>query len=372
MRFGRCVTLMGVFAVGWLIPDLVQSASTPEFLSLEVSTAMDAQEFPVSVLKADGSLYVIWHDTRPGSRDIYGQCYDSEGTALWDPDGRPLVVLPGDQGWVDVVDDEQDGFVVVWGDSRGGGRDLYAQRFDALSSPQWQPGGTPVCVWLGAKEDHRAVGDGQGGVYVVWEDWRSDGLDIYGQHVAGSGSADWGESGIAICDSPGHQYDPYIASSGGDLFVAWWAVMGASWKAYAQRIGPDGRRLWGPDGVRVTTVESNQAAPVIVPDDKGGAYVVWADSRNDDGTFSNLDVYAQHILPDGVREWSSSGKPVCDVPGTQQQVAVVRDGAGGFYAVWTDSRDVYDDIYAARVLCDGSMPWGSNGVAVCVADNRQR
>ncbi len=365
--------VVGAWAASVLICGLADAATAAEFKSLAVCVADGAQEFPTPVLKEDGSLYVLWHDTRQRTRDVYGQYYDPQGQELWDPNGRPLIVLDGEQGWVAAVDDGDDGFVLVWGDNRTGNRNLYIQRFDSRGEARWQPSGQVVCTLEGPKDDLKIALDGAGGFYVVWEDWRDDDLDVLGQHVSAAGDRLWHEQALPICDADGHQYDPVIASGGdGYLVAAWWDVKGPDWRVFAQRVAPDGERLWDVGGLRMCQVEANQSAPVLVSDDAGGAYVMWSDSRRDDGTFSNLDIFGQHVLADGTLAWGESGRAICDAPGTQHQPTAVANGHGGVYVAWTDSRDVYDDIYAQWIGSDGSTKWSADGRPICLGDCRQR
>ena len=45
---------------------------------------------------------------------------------------------------------------------------------------------------------------------------------------------------------------------------------------------------------------------------------------------------------------------VCDAPGKEQEVSMIRDGKGGTVVVWQDDRDVFPDIYAQRIGADGT------------------
>src|SRR5262245_41829553 len=59
--------------------------------------------------------------------------------------------------------------------------------------------------------------------------------------------------------------------------------------------------------------------------------------------------------------------PVCAVVGASVfDTRVISDGAGGFYAVWTDTRNSATgyDIYAQRIGANGRQLWTLNGVEV--------
>ena len=78
------------------------------------------------------------------------------------------------------------------------------------------------------------------------------------------------------------RYMPWLEEDGnGGHFVAWAqvdfrGVYGAD--IYAQLIDAEGKPLWPSTGVLVCNAESYQAAPQILNDGKGGAFIVWGRS----------------------------------------------------------------------------------------------
>ncbi|MDA1190484.1 MAG: hypothetical protein O3A46_02230 [Candidatus Poribacteria bacterium] len=339
-----------------------------------------SQEFPSPVLNEDGSFFIVWQDLRSGDKDIYGQRYDAMGMPLWEPNGKPLIAISG-KSQVDpvAVTDGAGGFVVVWGDNRVNGTDFWMQRFDHNGVPTWQPAdGLPLCVHPNDKSDQRLLPDGDGGVYAAWEDWRNGNQDIYGQHIGADGSIFWGENGSPVVQAKNDQYDVFLALDGtGGVVATWWdfsftEIGEMRWQVFAQRLAADGTQRWAESGVSASLTNANQGGPKIESDGKGGSYVYWSDYRNDDGTYSNIDLYIQYLSPDGTRLWGDEGKPLCGESGSQQNASAVPDGQGGIVVVWVDGRDVYDDIYAQRCQPDGSMRWGTNGMLICGADGLQR
>jgi hypothetical protein len=339
-----------------------------------VAVVDEPQEFPVGALTRDGEAVVIWHDFRNGERDVYGQRLGPHGEPVWEAGGRALAAYELSQGWPAALEDPSGvGVFVLWGDARNGPQTLYAQRFDREGRPQWASDGVPICVHAKGTDDHVMAPDGAGGFIAVWEDWRAGKQDIYAQRVAPDGRALWAENGVPVCDAPGDQYDPAIAPDGqGGIVVTWWDVSGQDWKVVGQRVSAAGARMWGSSGVRASASGGNQAGPVVAGDGRGGAYLFWADFRDDDGTMSDSDVYGQHISATGAPLWDASGMAIAVAPGLQQHLAVAADGEGGAYVVWVDPRDVFDDIYVQRVHPDGAVAYAANGLGVCLAEGRQR
>jgi hypothetical protein len=84
---------------------------------------------------------------------------------------------------------------------------------------------------------------------------------------------------------------------------------------------------------------------MIVPDDAGGAIVVWRDFRNG----ATSDVYAQRVDATGTPQWTANGTAICVEANNQEWPAIVSDGAGGAIIAWQDARFFWDHIYVQRV-----------------------
>ena len=124
------------------------------------------------------------------------------------------------------------------------------------------------------------------------------------------------------------------------------------------------------------TAVNDQRTPTIVTDGAGGAIVCWYDLRN-----NRADVYAQHVNPAGVPQWTADGLAVCTVGDPQYSrwidvrrgPACIADGAGGVIVTWVDQRNggTGTDVYAQRVSHSGVSLWATNGSALCSAPGDQ-
>jgi hypothetical protein len=56
--------------------------------------------------------------------------------------------------------------------------------------------------------------DGAGGAFVVWQDDRGTGVDLYAQRMNGNGQPLWPEAGVAVCTADGAQTNPVLISDG--------------------------------------------------------------------------------------------------------------------------------------------------------------
>ena len=93
--------------------------------------------------------------------------------------------------WSRTGDVGDDGNMILgWSDTRTGNRDVYAQKVDSNGNELWGEGGLLVVGYEGRQEDPVMISDDNGGVYVIWSDFRnppiSDGQP-YAQHIASNG-----------------------------------------------------------------------------------------------------------------------------------------------------------------------------------------
>ncbi len=354
--------------------------------NLPLCTAENEQRFPVLIADGEDGAIVAWSDARHANRDVFAQRVSMTGDMHWNADGIPICDLPSSQSWPLIVSDTVGGAILVWGDTRHGNQDSYAQRIDANGNKLWNPEGVPVCTHPTLQDDLHVIADGKGGVIVVWEDWRNENQDIYAQRIDASGKPLWEANGVPVYRGEGDQYDPVLIADGeGGAIFAWWDISTPDWNIFAQRLSADGKPMWhSGDGaagapIPVCTAIGNQGAPVAVSDANGGVFFVWSDYRNDPNFYTRAQLYAQRINANGDALWAADGIPVCDLQVNQQQPDCVADGKGGFIVTWWDERDIFADIYAQRINANGEALWQGEdsdaekgGIPVCTEGGVQR
>jgi hypothetical protein len=200
----------------------------------------------------------------------------------------------------------------------------------------------PVCTAPGDQTYAWGMSDGNGGAFVVWYDMRNSnlggggsGIDIYVQHVFGSGLVDagWPVNGLAICTAVGDQMvAPMVSDGAGGAIISWTDQRNEGTPGgdiYAQRFSAAGVTLWAPNGVPVCTAAGQQTNPWLTMDGTGGAIIAWQDRRSGES-----HIYAQRISGTGAAQWAAGGVPVCTVAGNEIFPEIVGDGVGGAIATW--------------------------------------
>jgi hypothetical protein len=211
-------------------------------LNIEWSRAADS---------VSGGVVYVWSDTERGGRDVYAQKMDASGNQCWDGDttteGIQPVLVDGKANRQEdpvIITTSDGGTVIVWIDfNLDSNGDVFAQKLDANGQKLWAVGGVPLCRNTEIQNNLNIVPDANGGAYVVWEDNRGVGVDIYGSHISGDGA------------------------------------IATGWNA-------DGNQLAGGNGTQSTTTFWN--------DTTGGAVLAYVDNTN-----QNYTLHAMHISPDG-------------------------------------------------------------------------
>ncbi|MDH3457886.1 MAG: T9SS type A sorting domain-containing protein, partial [Gemmatimonadota bacterium] len=134
---------------------------------------------------------------------------------------------------------------------------------------------------------------------------------------------------------------------------------------FIQRYNAQGDLLWGPSAIVVTGVPGEKGIPAMLPDGNGGVFVVWSEVATDD------DVRGQRYDALGNPLWAPGGTVICAETGSQFRPQVTSDGGDGMIIVWQDNRNGGWDIYAQRVDSNGVLQWFAPGIPLNLSVGNQ-
>lgn len=188
----------------------------------------------------------------------------------------------------------------------------------------------------------------------------------------------WDVNGVAVCTAINDQeMIDSIPDGTGGVIIAWTDKRNDTGDIYAQRMGPYGYPLWpkplipNKNGISVCSAENERTYPRLVPDGKGGAFIVWKDFRN-----GVPCIYMTKVNANGRKGWylpSTSDSigtinyikeilitytktPVADNVNTFDAVS---DGKGGVIIAWKDGRaaPTYNDShFITDIYCNTQIP----------------
>lgn len=353
---------------------------------LPIASSAADERHPRLCTDVEGGAYVAFEsDTATSTRvEIYVQRITSAAMVApgWAGYGQRVSSVNSFKALPSAAGDGAGGVIVVWVDGRGdpGGvlfhGDIYAQHLqpDGALAPGWQAGGNPLCTAPRLQSFMEACGDGAGGAYAVWSDYRNDPQeaiqsDVFMNHILGNGTLapGWPTNGLAVCTAPNYQQFFDITPDGqGGALVCWDDFRPVNNGAYLQRVDSNGQihAGWPANGLSVTSLGGS--GPRLASDGLGGAYVTYVVGYN---------VYVQHVDGNGqiAAGFTGAGTPVADVPNPLQfNASICSDAQGGAIVVWTEQRGQGGSDYAQRFVPDGPVPVQFSLVATDVDPDRVR
>ncbi len=249
------------------------------------------------------------------------------------------------------------------------------------ASATWPLFGRGLCNATSNQQHPAIAADGAGGAIVAWQDFRNPPSKIAAQHVLASGDLDplWPHFGRALVGHPdslinaagGQAAAALVPDEAGGAVVVWEDNRSAATETdiFAQHVLANGKLddAWPLNGIALCAVAGVQSGPVLVGDGAGGAIVVWMDRRPGS---ADVDLYAQHVLSTGLVDprWPAGGLALATAPGPQQFPVIAADQNGGAFVAWEDMRGdpTGFDVYAQHVQGAGLVDpaWPANGLPV--------
>ncbi len=293
---------------------------------------------PTAIAVSGHSVHVVWEDYWNGSYEIYYKRSTDGGTS-WDPDVRltnspSLSVYPSIAIFADTVH-------VVWEDTRDGNNEIYYKRST--------DGGTSWSTDIRLTNDPNpsefpSIGvSQQGGVHVVWDDYRDGNWEIY-YKLSTDGGTSWGTD-VRLTIAADRSWDPSVAVSRTDVHVVWEDKRDGDWKIYYKR-STDGGTSWTADSNLTNDTSYSWWPSVAVSGTR--IHVVWLDYRDGD-----WEIYYKRST-DGGTSWETDAR-LTYAPNGSTSPSVALSGSA-VHVVWYDYRDGNSEIYYKR------NPTGNLGV----------
>jgi hypothetical protein len=307
---------------------------------------------------AGDSVYVVWEDDRDsdiGHKSIYF-AYSADGGDTWsenqritdDPEGDFDALGPRIAVDYDPAISLDQELSIVWYDDRRGAYDIYFTRstngYNFLPEELRLDTDTPGSAY---SAHPRLATDGRGGVFVVWEDSRSGGNDVYVNSSMDYGNS-WLASDIRIdtgdaagnSDAFGIEIAVDSAASPTAVYAVWHDDRNGGRDIYLNS-SPDGGATWASEARRIDNDGegvSDSFYPSIVVRDRR-VLVAWHDDRD-----IGFDIWSRGS-ENGGATWGSEVRLDGDVAGSAHSIGVrlTRDG-NRVAAVWSDHRSAAGSV----------------------------
>ena len=325
--------------------------------------ALDRQQVEPAVVAAGAGWFAVWRDNSIGLQYPYGARIAADGSLI-DPDG--ILLATGNNAQVDSVNARSDdGWLLLWSDSRAVGNDVLGVRFDPAGA---KIDDSPRTISGAARQQNQPDLEWSGSDYVaVWSDARGANRDVFAARIDVGGTV-MDENGFAITSAARDQTMPAIAwSDGSSGLVVWQDRRAGNFDIFGAVIDSDGSVV-AADLV-VSDVAGDQLRPSVAFDPERSVYlVVWQDRRAGPG---ETDIYGARVDTSG-NVLDPGGAAISTAAGQQltPDVAYAQDQ---FLVAWEDRRtDVVGDIYGARVTAaDALSVVDVDGIAIATPEGLQ-
>ena len=210
------------------------------------------------------------------------------------------------------LEDGNGGAFLFWQDTKPNtSTGIYFLHFDNDGNVSFRADGKAVSNNYGEKKNPLTAGNDSHTSVVVWNDYSSVNTGVlYGQLVKSNGTLLWNESGLKI-------------TNGGNTLVNWGAALDKKNNSYftyiektdsapsqyylkLQTISEAGEPKYSNDGLLINKSTSAKNNSTVFPDERGGCFVLWAESEN-----KIFQIHAQYVDERGKLLW----KQVIDVSG---------------------------------------------------------
>ena len=213
------------------------------------------------------------------------------------------------------------------------------------------------------------VPDGSGGAFVA-AFYRPSGALLFQTYVFRVDANGNPVDDVRVSGSTVEDFEPYLASDGLGGVIVVIAVNGGTTAVdlVAHRFDTELKRIWPTSGITVCSAAGDQFEVDIAPDGSGGAFLTWLDQRN--GSLG--DVFASRLLADGSLPWIPNGNSLAATSARESRPVIAADGLGGAVLAWrSDQIESLGDVRVARLRSDGFpayTQWMTNGDNLIVTD----
>lgn len=340
----------------------------------------------------DGGTGVIvaWNwDDNLTNKTVSAQKVNAAGTVLWAANGIPVANGGGFRWASTVVPDGNNGAIFLLTDTRNipnGDNylflfdqfnpdpllnlDLYAQRLNGSGSPMWGTLGVPISTAPYRQNTDAAAGvipTLDGGAIFVFNDGRNDpagnGIyDIYIQKVDAAGTALWTTNGEPVATTPQNETAvSVIPNNLGGAVIAWQNQ--TNFRLMMQNIASTGAKLWASAGLFVSPVSNIVNTARLILDSNNDYICVY------DAFTSSPSIQAQKLDDAGNLLWNVAGVPVANnTLSSPSAHRVVLSENTSVIAAWEDFRNPTPDIYASKLLADGTLAGPTVGDYITIAN----
>lgn len=375
-RTSKCRTAL--FFICFSLLFLMGHSFAQDPFNLPIAEGPEKQLEPRVIFNVSGDNFaVFWIDESSNPSSIAAQLIARDGIPQF---AAPLEIVRGQNPVVafDVASDGQGNYFLIWEEAHTQGSYLQIMRISSNDGIAWRKPLKPTILnrWF---SNPMAVVDGEGGVYVAWEESESvatdvdeAAFDIYAQHLSRGGDVYWEAGGIPVGKAPQTQRLGDIIALPEGLAIAW-----EDWNRRANNVL---FQVFNFKSGKPATNNPGEPAKALTVRRTARPRMEWRHSTSESSVFlvweeytisGDRDLYGQLFSARADRIWGRNGKPIATGDGDQFNHEIIDTGDGELLVVWQTSKQGQIDLRAQRFSKSGNRVWGNAGEAVIEAPGDQ-
>jgi len=327
------------------------------------------QATPMITAGLNGQTFISWFDSYAGQYQLKMQLLDSNGVALWAPNGIVVSNHPQNSALYryDLSSDKEGNAIVAFQDERTGDMQVVAYKIGQTGNFIWGPDGIVLTDSLAQSGLAPAIGiTNSNDVIIAWNAQGSSSKWVSFRRLSASGTSMW--PALHRISSAVKKYSrPSMVASGPEDIILQYVeesgnFPGVTSTQYAQRFDIQGNPVWTAAIPVSSKTISFFFFPKILSDQADGFFLPFTTS-NPMSLMMN-DVYVQHIDANG-NAWSLTGTEAADTL-THKTCAGGVYHNGNFYALLQvlDGNQSQSGIYIQKFDAGGNVLFGNNGKIV--------
>lgn len=214
-----------------------------------------------------------------------------------------------------------------------------------------------------------ALRDLNGGAYVFWEDSKASATpDVYFIHINKNGESSFRSDGKLISTRTGAKENPVAAlDNSGNSIVIWAGKENQKYpEIYAQKLTKSGLRLWQNDGLQISETKNDKSDYSLKVDKNGISFLSYV---NKSLALSNKNSVRLNRIDQNGRIIQDTTKGIVYSSNNNlSQSKVIPDGKGGCYVLWVEAINQRAQLKISYIDSLGNKKWGSAPVVISRPD----
>lgn len=321
---------------------------------------------PLLVADSNGGVHIAWSympiDNYIQDSKIAAKHYDQNSQLLWTIDE---VVISNNRQSLQSASSYAGNLQLSWNGFFDEKEAIRTQKISYAGSLQWGAEGRIVFSGLAGNVSQSGftVLNLPQGAMLLWTDYRDESNPrIFYQIVDFEGAIVLPENGVSLGTCPDGTYFDTLVTPDGKVAIVWRDYLGSNPIIRCQLLSANGSKLWGEEGIILSSPGSLTVSDAHVSYDDGAYYFGWTGGDND-----TVYIYAQKIV-DATPQWTEGGITLKSVS-LSDGYHSLQELEGRYYAV---SSDIWQSseftISIILINPDGSPVWQDVEKPVCAYD----